>query len=218
MIRGAVFDMDGTLTDSNPFWDRAPEAFLAGLGIKADPDIASTVFSMTLPEASDYMINKYSLSLTPEEITDGIYETMERFYMEEVELKPGVVKLLELMKDRKIPMAVATVTGRELVEKVLGRHGISLFFECIVTTEDAGAGKHDPAVYLMAAHNIGSRADETLVFEDALHALRTARDAGFVTVGVYDEASEGVQEEIREVSRLYLPDYDDLSGLISFLS
>ena len=217
MIRGAVFDMDGTITDSNPFWDRAPAAFLEKLGKKAAPELPRIIFSMTLQEASEYMINEYSLSLKPEEVTDGIYETMGRFYSEEVELKPGIREILGLIRKMGIPMAVATVTGHDLVEKALGRHGISELFECVVTTDDAGAGKHDPAVYIMASDKIGSRAEETLVVEDALHALKTAGSAGFITVGVYDEASRDLQREIRAASDLYLPDYRELSGLMKIL-
>lgn len=217
VIQGAIFDMDGTLTDSNPYWDRVPEAFLAAHGRKAAPDLARTVFSMTLPEAADYIIKEYSLEMSAEDIISGVYETMERFYMEEVELKPGVRRLLELLSERKIPMTVATVTGRDLVEKVLGRHGVLSFFESIVTTDDAGVGKHDPAVYRMAAERIGSSCDRTMVLEDAPHALMTAKNAGFITIGVYDEASADAQDKIRETADLYLPDYKDLSGLMKLL-
>ena len=65
----------------------------------------------------------------------------------------------------------------------------------------------------MAADKTGSAPEETLVFEDALHALRTAKEAGFITVGVYDDASRDVQEELRSDASLYLPDYKDLSQL-----
>ena len=62
MIRGAIFDLDGTLLDSNPYWDRAPEVYLAGLGIQAKSDLGLTIFPMTLPEAADFMIGEYGLT------------------------------------------------------------------------------------------------------------------------------------------------------------
>ena len=215
MIQGAIFDMDGTLTDSNPYWDRVPEAFLAAHGRVVAPDLAGRVFSMTLPEAADYIIKEYSLEMSAEDIISGVYETMERFYMEEVELKPGVRGLLELLSERNIPMVVATVTGRDLVEKVLGHHGVLSFFESIVTTDDAGVGKHDPAVYRMAAERIGSPCDRTMVLEDAPHALMTAKNAGFITIGVYDEAGADAQDKIREAADLYLPEPSSCISRIS---
>ena len=217
MIRGAVFDLDGTITDSNPFWDRAPVVFLESLGIEAEPELGRIIFSMTVPEAVEYMIKRYSLLLTPGEFSEGMRRIMGHFYAKEVGLKPGITDILKLLKAKGIAMAIATVTERELAEKALDRHGIADFFEDIVTADDAGAGKQEPAIYLMAAEKTGSCPEETLVFEDALHALRTAKDAGFVTVGVFDEASREVQDELRHTAGLYLPDYMDLSGLTAVL-
>lgn len=213
MIKGAVFDLDGTITDSNPFWDRVPVIFLESLGIKAEPELGQIIFPMTVPEAVEYMIERYSLLLTPEEFSEGMQGMIEHFYAEEVELKPGIRDVLDLMKEKGTAMAIATVTERDLAWKALQRHGIADYFSGIVTTDDAGAGKHDPAVYLMAADKTVSAPEETLVFEDALHALRTAKEAGFITVGVYDDAGRDVQDELRSAASLYLPDYKDLSQL-----
>ena len=213
MIKGAVFDLDGTITDSNPFWNSAPVIFLESLGIKADPDIGQIVFSMTVPETVDYMIKKYSLTLTPEEFMEVMHRIIEHFYTEEVELKPDIRNVLDLMKGEGIPIAIATMTEHSLVDKALHKHGIADYFSGIVTTDEAGAGKNDPTVYQMAADKTGSGPEETLVFEDSLFALRTARSAGFITVGVYDEASFDTQDELRSAAGLYLPDYKDLSDL-----
>ena len=89
MIRGAIFDLDGTLLDSNPFWEKAPEAWLAALGKRAEPGLGKTIFSMTLPEAADYLIAEYGLAQTPEEIAAGVNAAMERFYRQEIPVKPG---------------------------------------------------------------------------------------------------------------------------------
>ncbi len=217
MIKGALFDLDGTITDSNTYWDRAPEAFLMSLGIKAEPDLGQMVFSMTVPEAVVYMINKYSLSLSPGEVMEGLHESAERFYSREVELKPGITEVLRMLKEEGISLAVVTVTGRELAESALKRHDIADLFEHIVTTDDAGAGKQEPAVYIMAADKLGSLREETLVFEDAPHAAMTAKKAGFITVGVYDDAVRDRQEELKKTTDLYLPDYRELSGLTELL-
>ena len=78
-----------------------------------------------------------------------------------------------------------------------------------------GVGKQEPDVYLRAAELIGCRPEETLVFEDAIHALRTANRAGFPTVGVYDEASADRQTEIKNESKYYLMDFRNTEAFLN---
>ena len=204
MISGAVFDLDGTLLDSNGYWNLAPDEYLKTLGKRAAPDLAKTIFTMTLPEAAEYMTREYGLTRTPDEISEGVNAAMERFYRTEIPLKDGVQETLELLGKRGIPLAIASVTDRPLVESAMRRFGLLDRFQAIVTIADVGVGKHAPDVYLEAARRLGSSPGETLVFEDALHALQTAKKAGFITVGVYDDASKDKQEEISGTADYYL--------------
>ena len=215
MIRAAIFDLDGTLLDSNPYWDKAPEAYLASVGVTAEPGIGKTIFAMTLPEAVEYLRRTYGLSQTGQEITDGVNAMMERFYLREVPVKEGIPALLDALNDRGLAMMVASVTDRSLVETVLRRHGLLERFAGVITTDEVGKGKQEPDIYLQAAERLGCAPGEVLVFEDALHALRTAKKAGFPVVGVFDEASREVWEEIRAVSDWNLPDFSNLDGLLA---
>jgi hypothetical protein len=83
------------------------------------------------------------------------------------------------------------VTERGCAEAALERTGVLGLFAAVVTSDDVDCGKDRPDIFLRAAADLGTAPAETLVFEDALHALRTAKAAGFPTVGVYDAASEG---------------------------
>lgn len=108
-------------------------------------------------------------------------------------------------------MYVATATDRPLAEAALKTAGIDGFFRGIVTTREAGREKREgPEVYERALRRLRSNKKDTVVFEDALHALRTAKEAGFRTAAVYD-ASEPDQEEMRRLAEYYIGSYEEMT-------
>ena len=105
-------------------------------------------------------------------------------------------------------MCVATVTDRYLVEETLERLGVLHYFSEIFTCAEVGFGKDKPIIYRKALEHLGTKKDETIVFEDALFALRTAKADGFYTVGVYDR-HEKRQDELKSLADYYILDFAD---------
>ena len=116
MIKGAIFDIDGTLIDSMEMWEHAAERYLAGMGIEAEPHLQKKLYTFTITESAEYLKKNYSLSKTILEIIDGINETIGAFYRNEAEPKPGIIEFLSALQERKIPMTVATATDRVHIE------------------------------------------------------------------------------------------------------
>ena len=204
MNKGAIFDVDGTLLDSMPIWDDASERFLTGLGVKAEPGLSDIMFRMSLDEGAAYLKSAYGLDLSEQEIKDGILGVIRDFYFYQAQLKPGAGEFLAQMKAREIPMYIATSSNREHIRAAFERLGFYDYFDGMITCEEAGAGKSDPRIFLLAADRMGLEPADIFVFEDVIHAIRTANRAGFVTVGVYDAASSSDNTAIREESGLYL--------------
>lgn len=193
-IKAAIFDMDGTLTDSMYIWDTAGETYLRNRGKEPAPNLREQLRPLSLPQAAELFQREYGIEDSAEEILQGFDDVVEEEYRSNVTLKPGAMELLELLKSRGIPMAVATSSPRPIVLMVLERLGILPYFSHVVTCSDVGLGKDHPAVYHRAAQLMGSVPSGTAVFEDALHAVTTASAAGYYVVGVYDE-SEGINED-----------------------
>jgi HAD superfamily hydrolase (TIGR01509 family) len=150
---------------------------------------------------------EYSLTLSVCEIVKGIDDTVMDFYLKKARLKPGTEEFLKKLKERGIALSVATVTGRECTEAALRRTGIYGLFTAVLTADDAPCGKERPDIFLLAARAMGTEPGNTLVFEDALHAVETAHAAGFVTVGVYDSFSEAAQPRLKEAADHYIRDF-----------
>lgn len=208
MIKGAIFDVDGTLLDSMHIWDEAGERYLRTKGITAEPDLGERIFAMTMEEAAQYLKQVYRLEECVKEITEGINRQIEEFYLNNAEIKPGVIEFLDELKKRNITLTAATATDRYLIEGAFARLGLDKYFDRIFTCTEVGAGKEKPTIYYEAAAYMATAPKETLVFEDALHAIHTSAKAEYKTVAVYDSSSEEKQEEIRQAADIYLRRYE----------
>ena len=207
MIRGVIFDVDGVLLNSMPVWENLGEIYLEHLGIEAEKGLGETLFAMSLEEGADYLIENYGLKQTPGEIIAGLNREVQDFYGRKVPLKEGVRGYLEEFRDRKIPMAIATSGDRANAEAALKRLKVLSYFRAVFTCSEIGSSKSHPDIYYAAALQLDTDPSDTWVFEDALHAIRTAKKAGFRTAGVYDRASGRDLAQIRDTADIYLPEF-----------
>lgn len=201
MIKGVIFDLDGTLIDSMGIWHTIDVKFLLENGIDDPPeDISDRMRKMSVEESSRYFIDEFQLDVTPEYVADRIEELVRIEYTENIMLKPHVTEILDLLDEMEIPYCVATATYKSLAEAVLRRFGIVERFRSILTDSDYPEGKNSPGIFLGAAKVLGTLPSETAVIEDSLHCIESAKKAGFFTVGVYDEASEAEWQTISETA------------------
>ena len=203
MIKGAIFDLDGTLLDSMFIWDTIGEEYLRSLGKEPHEDLKETFMTLTLEEAAEYYREHYGVTLSVKEIVDGVNAMVEQTYRTKVTLKPGISEYLAWLKENGVRMCVATVTDRYLVEETLERLGVRHYFSEIFTCAEVGFGKDKPIIYQKALEHLGTEKSDTYVFEDLPFALNTAKTDGFPTVGVYDR-HEAHQDELKELADYYI--------------
>lgn len=217
MIRGMIFDFDGTLLDSMFIWETAGEVYLRSIGKEPQEDLQNALKPMSLLQSAAYIKEHYDIPMSVAEIMDGINHTVEDFYFHTVEPKSGVLEWLEELAAKDIKMCIATATDRYQVEAALTRCGMRQYFSGIFTCTEVGSGKDQPIIFRKAMEHLGTDRSSTAIVEDAVHAIRTAKADGFTTVAVYD-AHEKEQQEIRELANLYLPDCYNLTTFWKFAS
>lgn len=217
MIQAAIFDFDGTLFDSMFIWDTAGETYLRSIGKEPADDLQSILKPMSLYQSADYLRVHYSIPLSTEDIMDGINRTVEDFYFHTVEPKPGAIDFLEDLDRKGIRMCIATATDRYQVEAALVRCGMKHFFSEIFTCTEVGSGKDQPLIFRRAMEHLGTDRSNTVVVEDAWHAIRTAKDDGFIVAAIFDP-HESMQSSVREAADVYLADYSDMETFWKFAS
>ena len=213
MIKAAIFDVDGTLFDSMPYWKDVGKIFLESQGIRPKEDLARILLTMSMEEGCRYIIENYVPSLTEEEALQGIINTMNDAYCNKIPLKKGVKELLIKFKEDNIPVVIATATNKGLLEIALQRLGIRDYIQEIFTCSEYKTSKSVPDIYLIACDYLKTKPEETIVFEDTLVAITTATNANFVTVGIQDEASFLDAEKIKEKTPYYIEDFCNFNYL-----
>ena len=166
---------------------------------------------MSLEEGADYLISRYGLQKTREEIVEDLTREVRDFYAEKVPLKEGVRQFLYELNEKKIPMVIATSGDRKNAEAALKRLKVLNYFQAVFTCSEIGSGKNQPDIYLAAALQLDTEPSDTWVFEDAFHAIRTAKSAGFKTAAVYDSSNDKDLAQIWNTADIYLPEFADFN-------
>ena len=201
-MRAAVFDIDGTLLDSSPLWAGLGGRYLARHGFSA-PNIERRLAELSLEEGARLLSNEYTHD-GAQAVLAELRGIMERFYREEARLKRGAAELVERLLARGWALSLATAGDAELSRRALARLGLWERFRGVADCARYGA-KTSAGVFLAAAELCGARPCECVVFEDSLHAVVTAKKAGFVTAAVRDE-SEPQQALLAQTADYYRRD------------
>lgn len=206
-LQGAIFDMDGTLLDSMAVWATLGSDFLRSRGAVPEDGLDETLKTMSLREAGEYCRQRYALPESVDEIVAMVDERVDRFYRFEVQPKPGVDRFLSLLKMEGVWMYLATATDRAQAEAALTRCGLRDYFRGILTCSEVGGSKNSPLIYEKALTRLQCRKTQAVVFEDALHAIKTAKEAGFRVAAVADPSAEADREEIRRLADYYIESF-----------
>ncbi len=208
-LKGAIFDVDGTLFDSMGMWATAASRYLKSQGIEPPAGIDSKFITLSLAEGSKLIKNDFLPQLTWEQIAKGINDLIENFYFNLHETKAGVPELLKALDDAGVSMCIATATDKYLVEKALDNCGILKCFGEIFTCPDLGVGKDTPDIYRTALSFLGTERDSTLIFEDSYFATKTAFNDGFMIAAVEDKWASKHRDEIKSIAKYYITSYDE---------
>ena len=206
-IKGAIFDMDGTLIDSMGYWKTAPGDYIRSLGKEPKEDLGDRFLTLGLTNIYPQMCEEYGIDIPIEEVSRGIYAIMEKNY-DKVDIKPYVKDMLDDFKNMGIKMCIASATNSDLAKRVLMRLGIAEYFSGVLCCKDVGRGKRYPDIYNYALSYLGTEKEETPVFEDAIFAIRTLKANGFVSVAIEDKyTTMDERAEIKEKANYYIDSY-----------
>lgn len=205
----AIFDLDGTLVDSNSVWKKIDIILLQRRGITCSDALADKLASMTYEEAFAEM-EKLGVKDSFNDIIKEFNELAVNEYRYNVFLKDYADEYLTYLKGQGIKTALATASPRELYEPVLRHNHVYGCFDAFCTTDEAGRSKDHPDIYLLAASKLGVSPNECVVFEDVLKGIVSAKNAGMTAVGVYDKFSAEDIVTIRNTADKFIMNFSEM--------
>ena len=207
-MKGAIFDIDGTLLESLYVWHRVDEIFLNRRGFEVPPDYSEAVTSLGFRKTAEYTIERFGLSETPEALMDEWRELAKHEYEYHVPMKKDAEAFLRHLKQNGVALAVCTALVPELYVPALRRHGVYDCFDVFITADNSMA-KSESTVFLKTAKMLGCAPGECIVFEDTVSCVVSAKKAGMITCGVYDEPVKKNETKMRELTDLYIRAYGE---------
>ena len=205
-----IFDLDGTLIDSMPTGVGIVLGFLDEKGISYPDDIVTRLTPLGYKGSAKYIADHLTGGYQVEQIYEYFKAETLRAYGETIPLKANVKETLEKLKAQGCRLNVLTASPQLLTDICMKRLGVYDLFENVWSIDAFGLTKADEAIYLEAAKRIGVEPKDCTMVDDNLQVLKTAKKVGMPTIGVYDDSSKDVMEEMRAIADKYVIDFADI--------
>ena len=207
-----LFDFDGTLVDSMPTYGGVMKRILDETNTPYGDDIIKIITPLGNLGTAKYYVS-IGCPLSEKAIVEKMTEYMVKEYSETVPAKEGVIETLKKMKERGDSLNVLTASSHLTLDPCLKRLGIFDIFDNVWSCDDFETTKADPNIYRLAAQRLGKTVEEIIFVDDNLGADKTAKMAGMVVYGIYDESSAEYTQEIKMATDGYVYNFSELLNM-----
>jgi len=212
-FRAVIFDLDGVLADSEPRWTEIDKKLLAEYGVSYHDEYHRNVLGVSYRLAVEFYKKTFGLSVPTEELMRRRGEIAAEFFASRIGLFPSTRAVIKELRQMNLHLAVATSSVSASARPFLDRHGLTTFFEVILTGEEIERGKPAPDIYLRTAEKLGVPTNECLVIEDALSGIAAGKDAGMRVAAIPDTRFVDAREYEKQADYL-LRDLSEIPPLV----
>ena len=188
MIEAIIFDLDGLLIDSEPYWREADFQLAKEYGFPLTDDFRKQLMGRGVKENAEIFIKSFNLNETIDHFSNKRLETLYRVLFKKLRLMPYAQMLLKNLAKRKFIMALATAGHeRDVAQKILKKLAIHHYFSVVVSGTEVKKSKPAPDVYLETAKRLNILPTQCVVIEDAVNGVVAGKAAGMKVIGVNKE-------------------------------
>ena len=201
-VKNIFFDLDGTLIDSLGVWRYTDRLFFEQHGLQMPEDFVQKTNAMRYEETVRYAADIVGIEDISELLVTWQTEAIKQ-YETTIPLKEGVIEYLEYCASKNINMYIVTSGSKEMYEPCIKRLGIDKYIKKVFSANEVGIGKQSGKIYSYALKEIGANIENTVLFEDAEDAIRSANELGILTIGVQDDNNNPLKDTFSHILILY---------------
>ncbi len=209
-MKGIFFDLDGTLVSSMDFWKRLNIMYLDTKGLEYKEILVQKLKVVPISATERVFNEVYGEDIDFSDVNPYMDKILNEQYADFFDIKDGVFEKIKELKEKNFKMCITTATPSKHVIPLAKKLNIYEYMDYIFSPDVLGVEKNDLEFFKRALDKLGTNAEETYVFDDAIYSLENARDLGLIPVGVYDETNKHETEEIKSIVKFYINNFSEI--------
>lgn len=209
-MKGAIFDVDGTILDSMTMWVGITNAFFREHGIDITPEQTLAYQCMSFEESLVKIHDEYLPQMSVEEMFAEFSRRADEAFINDVQPKDGACEYIKSLYDKGVKIAVATSGFPHLCRAAFKRIGILQYIDEFAFSSEVGCSKSKPDIYLLAAKRLGLRPMDCTVYEDIITGVMSAKSAGFKVIAIEDPTNAQDKDRLIQCSDRYITGWKEL--------
>ena len=209
IMKGIIFDMDGTLVSSMPFWNKCYEKVIKGRCSYYPDDLVEILTPLGINKGAEY-IHNLGHEKSSQEIYDEIQDIMTYEYINNIPLKPYAMEYIKSMYDQGIKMCVLSASTQKMINACIESKGVMDYIEFAIASETLNMAKSQPEIFKIIADKMGLRVEEIMVIDDSIYVLEAAKKAGATACGIYDDEWKDMVDSVKNTADKYVYSFEEL--------
>jgi beta-phosphoglucomutase family hydrolase len=197
-FKAVIFDMDGVLVNSEPFYVEVEQTNFRQLGLEISEEEHQTYQGTATDQMWKIIKKRHAVKQPVEELVKMTNNLVTPYFQSlgKMEPMPGVEQLIKKLKGKGVPLALASSSYPDVIDIILEKTGLKNYFDVVVDSQMAGASKPEPDIFLLAAKKLGVSPEKCIVIEDSANGIKAAKSAGMFCVAFAGPGSE-LQDQSR---------------------